>query len=240
MKIDNKPQKYTAKLIEKAYLDEGERFLSLKFELIKPNEVKFLAGQYISMKVSEVGERRSYSIVSTPDVDHAVTMVAEIIPEGLGSNYLCGLDYGAEVELLMPMGKFVVESDANKLLFVATGVGIAPIFAMINDLLINEGERRPMRLHWGMRYEKDIFWMDELEMLAEQHENFVYDLVLSKPGDSWKLCWGHVQDCINRDLDNMGEWEAYVCGNQKMIKNVKELLVEKGMNEDVINYEKFY
>lgn len=236
-----KPKIFRARLSEKYYLGEGDKYLFEKFELVSPNEIEFLAGQYVSIKVNEQGERRSYSILNTPDVDHAVSLVADLAPGGIGSSYLRDLEMGEEVELLGPMGDFVVnDTRADRLLFVATGSGITALYPMILDLLINKRETCPMRLHWGLRYERDIFWLDNFERLMEEHSNFVFDLVLSRPTPKWSLCSGYVQDCLKRDFREISEWEAYICGGKEMVAQVTKLLKEKGMNEAMIHSERFY
>lgn len=240
-----KAEKYKARVSEKYYLNESESFMLVKLELVEPNRIDFKAGQYVSIKVNERGERRSYSIASTPDVNHAVSLVAEIIPGGKGSEYLKNLKPGDAVEILAPLGRFTVELETmpkeRKLLFVATGSGIAPIYSMINELLINKREIRPIRLHWGMRDEAHMFWFDNFERLAEQHPYFVFDQVLSKPNTSWEMCTGHVQECIGRDLakEEIEAWEAYVCGNPKMVEETKELLIKMGLPESQVHHEKF-
>ncbi len=235
-----KPLLFKAKLAEKYYLNEGQRFMFLRFELEEPSRIQFLAGQYLNVRVSEAGERRSFSFASTPDVDHAVSIAAEIIPGGKASEMFAKLEPGSEVEVLAPLGRFVVgETSAAKMLFVATGSGIVPLYSMINDLLRNRRETRPIRLHWGLRYEKDIFWLDNLERLREEYPNFTFDLVLSRPEEGWKLCYGHVQDCIKRDLPDLSDWEAYVSGNKNVIADVKDTLLKLGLPETRFYQEKF-
>lgn len=235
-----KAQKYTARVSEKYYLSESEKFLLLKLELVEPDRMSFVAGQYVSIRVNERGERRSYSMVSTPDVEHGVTLVAEMIEGGKGTEYLKATPIGSDVEILGPLGRFVVESEKN-LLFVATGAGITPIKAMIDDLLINKKEKRPMRLHWGMREERDMFWFDNFQRLAEEYSNFVFDQVLSRPSDRWGLCTGHVQDCLSRDFakGQLKDWSAYVCGNPKTVESIEDKLIELGMTKEEIHHEKF-
>lgn len=238
--------KYKARLSDKYYLSENQRFLLLKFELVEPNEIAFLAGQYVSLKVSEKGERRSYSIASTPDNTHGFSLLAEIVQGGLGSSYLQKLEPGDEVDVVGPLGKFVVDDveSVNKKLFVATGSGIVPIWSMINDLLINKKTLTPVRLHWGMKSEADLFWIDDLERLAEAHPNFVYDVVLSRASEDWELCRGHVQDCLMRDFapstsSGLSGWEGYVCGSQEIVKDVCLKLEELTMKSENIHHEKF-
>lgn len=240
-----KPEKYRAKVSDKYFLTENQKFLYVKFELINPDRIKYRAGQYVSLKVDQSGERRSYSIASTPDDTHGFHLMAEILAEGKGSKFLQMAEIGQEVEVVAPMGQFVIrEENMNKFLFVATGSGIVPVYAMINDLLINKREQRQIRLHWGLRSEEDMFWFDNLERLAEQYPNFVFDPVLSRPSETWSLCRGHVQDCLKRDFatqdgQGLSGWQGYICGNPKMVEETKAALVELKMRNEDIYYEKF-
>ena len=106
-----KPQKFTARVSDKYFVSENEKFLYIKFELVLPDRIEFQAGQYVSLKVNEQGERRSYSIASTPDDNHGFHLLAEIVAEGKGSTYLQNLKIGEVVELLGPLGRFVVSDD---------------------------------------------------------------------------------------------------------------------------------
>lgn len=236
-----KPEKYLVRVSDKYFVSENERFLYVKFELVKPDRMEYLAGQYVSLQINETEERRCYSIASTPDDNHGFHILAEIVEGGKGSDFLNKIQPGDSVKVLAPLGRFVVqEGQANKLLFVATGSGIVPIWSMINDLLINKQETKPMRLHWGMRGEADLFFVDNLERLAEEHPNFVFDIVLSKPGSEWDLCSGHVQDCLSRDfVGGMESWEGYVCGNPERVVDICEKLELLGMKTENIHHEKF-
>jgi Na+-transporting NADH:ubiquinone oxidoreductase subunit NqrF len=112
---------------------------------------------------------------------------------------------------------------------------------MINDLLINKHETRPIRLHWGLKNEANMFWFDNFERLMGDHPNFVFDPVLSQPGEDWDLCSGHVQDCLRRDFAQKGlsDWEGYVCGSPKMVEEVCALLPQLGMKNENVHHEKF-
>lgn len=248
----SKPQKYKVRLSDKYLLGESGRYLYAKFELFEPNRLDFHAGQYVSLLVGKDGVRRSYSIATTPDVEHGFGLLVELIPGGRGSEFLQQLEIGVEAEILAPLGRFVVDNEQyssdpvlqypSKLLFVATGSGIVPIWSMIHDQLINQKNTSSIRLHWGMRSEADLFWLDHLERLSEAYPYFVYDIVLSRPGNNWELCSGHVQDCLNRDFGSkeaLKGWKAYVCGNPNMVIETGEVLLSLGMEQSNITHEKF-
>jgi NAD(P)H-flavin reductase len=237
-----KPEQFKVRVSDTYFVSENEEFLYIKFELVSPDCITFESGQYVSIRVNELGERRSYSIANTPDDTHGFHIVAKIIPGGKGSEYLKSLKNGAEIELLAPLGRFVAQPQlSDKLLFVATGSGIVPIYSIITDLLINKHETKPIRLHWGLRDESHMFWFDNFERLMGIYPNFVFDPVLSRPSQDWSLCSGHVQDCLMRDFGEkkLAEWQGYVCGNPTMVEEVSAKLVELGMNAELVHHEKF-
>jgi len=240
----SKPQKYITRVSDKYFVSDNEKFLYVKFELIIPDRISYKAGQYVSVLINESGERRSYSIASTSSDEHGFHLIVEINEAGKGSAFFKNIQIGQEVEVMAPLGQFIVsekvEGKSEKLLFVATGSGIVPIWSMINDLLINKGETRAMRLHWGMRKEEDLFFVDDLNQLAEEHPNFVFDIVLSKPSEDWDLCSGHVQDCLRRDfVTGLEGWEAYVCGKPEVVADIVDTLTELKISPTDIYHEKF-
>ena len=233
------PQRYTARFEDK--VQHNEKFVQYMFELENPHIMQFLAGQYVSMKVSDKGERRSYSIWSAPDIQHGFELLVDITPQGIGSLYLENLQFGQQVDVLGPMGMFTVADDPTEeaLVFIATGSGITPFNAMILDQLQLKQDTRPITLYWGLRYAQDMFWQNEFSLLAQYFPNFKFHPVLSKAEDEWPLCRGRVTDCLlnHEQPRNAG---YYLCGNAGMITDVSQLLTNQGVALEHIHHEKFY
>lgn len=234
MMVMSQPQQYVSKLSEKIKLNEN--YCLFQLELIKPNLIDFQAGQYISIEIGG-GERRAYSIVSTPAKNYGVDLCVDLSPQGKGTTYLKNLTIGQEVKFLGPLGRFIVGQE-QKLLFVATGCGISPIRSMVFDLLEDKKDAREMWLLWGLRHVEDMFWEEKFRQIDEYYPNFHYRLVLSKPPEKWPVESGHVTDEIKlMSLDN--DWGVYACGNSTMIADVKEIVQNKGVLEGNIHFEKF-
>lgn len=235
------PRQYTAKLEDK--IIHNEKFIQYMFELVQPNEMAFLAGQYVSIKVSGAGERRSYSICSRPDIQHGFELAVDISPKGLGCQLLENLQFGQEIQILGPMGRFIVEDEAlvnePALIFIATGSGIAPFHSMLLDMLQVRHDTRPMVLYWGLRHESELFWQLEFQELSENFPNFSFHPVISKGSDEWSLCRGRVTDCLTTHgvVKPAG---YYLCGNKPMIEQTSEMLVSSGVDAAHIHHEKFY
>lgn len=233
------PQQYIARLANKTVFNP--KFEHYTFELSQPNKLNFEAGQYASFAVTDQGHRRSWSICSSPEVDHGFELLIDPAPMGVGTQFLQKLKLGDEVKLLAPLGQFVIDTSGveQAIVFVATGVGVTPFRAMLLDLLQVKNDQRPITLYWGLRYAEDMIWQDEFQELAEHFPNFHFHPVLSKASQEWPLCRGRVTDCLGvHDLpENAG---YYLCGNEQMIQDIKNVLASKNVAPERIHREKFY
>jgi len=232
------PQKFTARFEDK--IVHNEKFTQYAFELVEPNEITFQAGQYVSVQVDDLGTRRSYSICSTPDIQHGFELLIDLEPQGIGSKFFQNLEYGQQISFLGPLGNFTIAPDQSEaIVFVATGSGVAPFRSMILDLLQVKKDPRPMILYWGLRYAQQMFWQDEFEELAENFPNFKFHPVLSKPSEDWVLCSGRVTDCLS--VHSLPEKASYyLCGNKQMVLDTTSMLQSLSVKPENIHHEKFY
>ena len=86
----------------------------------------------------------------------------------------------------------------------------------------------------GARYEEDILYGDELKRWAAEHPRFRYEITLSKATSGWTGRRGYVQHHASelvRELRALGgeggvgvEPHAYICGLDRMVSAVKDLL----------------
>jgi NAD(P)H-flavin reductase len=233
------PKKLIGKVEFKEKLAGNNYLIRLLFD----EKLDFIPGQYASIKVSEAGHRRSYSIANLPG-EKTVELLVDITPMGMGSRYMMDLQVGDPVEMLCFLGRFVVEepllAGPDKLLFVATGTGIAPFKPMIKDLLERKQFKGEIRLVWGMRYERDLYWVQEFEEMDRRFSNFQFDLTLSKPTPEWKGKNGRVEVVIDKLLWEWSEVVVYLCGSTGMVEEMKEKLKTYGVVIDKIFYEKFF
>lgn len=236
-------QRCQATLSEKIQL--SEKFIHMYFQMKEPFNLEFESGQYVSLGFPDNPARRSYSIASTPANTNGFELLVDTGPQGLGTKYLNEMEPGAVIDFLAPMGIFTL-AKAEQLerekafVFVATGSGIAPLRAMILDLLHTRLEKREIWLYWGLRHVEDIFWQEEFQELDEAFPNFHFHITLSQAVDNWPLCRGRVTDCL-RIHDLPIDAGYYLCGNKPMIEDVsKFLLEEKQLPKEFLHHEKFY
>ncbi len=233
-----RPQQFTARLEEK--VQHTDKYVQYSFELTEPHTMQFVAGQYVSIKVSEAGQRRAYSICSAPSIDHGFELLVDISPKGLGCCYLESLKFGDTVSVLGPLGMFTMpETDETARYCIATGSGIAPFRSMILDELQNKHDPRPLTLYWGLRHEQDMFWELEFQELAQSFPHFTSKIILSQPGENWPLDKGRVTDLLTA-LGTPATAGYYLCGNGAMVKQAIEQLTQAGVPQQHIHHEMFF
>jgi NAD(P)H-flavin reductase len=232
------PKQLTARLEDKIALTP--KYIHYMFELDHPHEMPFIGGQYVSVKVSERGERRSYSICSAPSISHGFELLVDISPDGIGSKYLESLKFGDQISLLGALGMFTLKEELNEsaIYLIATGSGVAPFRSMILDLLEKQ-DKRPIVLYWGLRFEQDIYWALEFEELSRNNPNFTFKIILSKAGPEWPLDKGRVTDLLSVLEKPVGAG-YYLCGNEKMVDEVTAQLQQDGVELAHIHHEMFY
>lgn len=248
------PKLYTARLTEK--YEYNAKYHQFHFELYgEQNSLSFKSGQYVSIQVSERGDRRPYSISSSPEITHGFDILLDVSPQGVGSTFLSNLKFGDSIKILAPMGRFTLDpatdTHSKPAVFIATGSGIAPFKSMLHELLQIKQARlvqdpdqqrfapREITLHWGMRYAQDLFWLEEMEEFMDNFSNFHFNPMLSQPTPEWNLSRGHVTDVLK--ISTLpDDADFYICGSQAMIESVREILQGRGVSEARVHYEKFY
>lgn len=238
MSVPQKPETYTA--IVSSVVNMAGDFYVVTLLLTNPSTIAFIAGQYVIFQIGPPKLRHTLSIASSPKNSGAIEILQSVAPMGGGSRWLLGLKAGDTVQFLGPLGKFILEKESRyQKVFVATGCGLAPLRSMILDYLETGGKAQVL-LYWGLRFETDLFWQEELEDLALRYPNFHAITTLSKPGASWTGETGRVTDHVIEKTPELPSSEYYLCGTRQMIVDMRGLLTENGVPPEQIFTEAFF
>jgi len=222
-----------AKLIAKKILNHDVfelKFFSENFEFEK--------GQFVNIKIDDQGQFpcfRAYSIAGQ-NKKNEFDLCIKIVENGRGSNWLNQIKNEAEVEFLGPIGKFTFQKNNNDVFFVATGTGVAPFKAMIEEEL-NNGFKGNIKLLFGLRNEENVFYKELFEDLEKKHKNFQFYLTLSRPNDLWKGLQGRVTEHLEKLINTKDD--VYICGLKAMIDSITDILEEIKFPKEQIFTEKF-
>jgi CDP-4-dehydro-6-deoxyglucose reductase len=216
-----------AKIASLQYISDS--ILKLKLRLPPNVSFKYNAGQYVN--ISKGTLKRSYSIANECKDNAELSFYIKNYNGGEMSQYwFKDANVGDLLRIDGPKGSFFFrESNKQHLIFLATGTGIAPVMAIVEELIsskrINSLEK--LWIFNGARYEQYLIWnSDKLNNAS----NIEYIPVLSKPHQTWKGEVGYVQDILLSKNINLSESQVYACGSDKMIRSSLKVLVENGFD----------
>lgn len=196
--------------------------IKLVLRLPPSSNFTFFAGQYIDL--IHAGFRRSYSIANSVRSDNKIELHIKKVKGGKMSEYL--FSHAAQNDLLRlegPRGTFSYRDDIEEnLVLMATGTGIAPIKAMLEDFNTQEIAKKIYVL-WGGRVSTDLYF--DTSKTGVSH---TFIPVLSRERQKGAFN-GYVQDAaLGLGLD-LKSTTVYACGSEIMIQDAMTLLVESGL-----------
>jgi ferredoxin-NADP reductase len=237
-------QTHTARLQHSIPLTEFTKHLEFTMEGIP--RFGFVPGQWLSLKTNHPDGTeitRAYSLASAPAGNNRFALCLNRVQDGFMSNFLCDMKEGAEISCQGPFGDFILRPPIADTIFIATGTGVAPFRSMLNWLFDSSQESaredKQFYLVFGSRTERDIYYHDQFQRLANDHTNFHYLPTLSRGASSWRGLRGYVQEHVSRIATGRTDMRAYVCGLDKMVKANRELLTSLGWDRKAICYEKY-
>jgi Na+-transporting NADH:ubiquinone oxidoreductase subunit F len=215
-------------------------------ELIGPDRMPFKAGQYVQFLIPGTEQDaqpvyRAYSIASPPSSPGLLTLVFGRIPGGICSSYVFErLRASDEVTVNGPFGEFYLRESERDILLVAGGSGMAPLRGMLMDMA-EKRITRGITYCFAARTAWDLFYVDDMRALEKDLPGFRFVPVLSnpRPQDRWEGEKGGIASALNRLLPALSRHEAYLCGSPGMIDASIGVLRAKGLEEDLIFYDKF-
>jgi CDP-4-dehydro-6-deoxyglucose reductase len=187
----------------------------------------FISGQYIDV-IGPSGIRRSYSLANAPKADNTLELHIRAVEKGVMSQYW--FNQSAINDLLRfhgPQGTFFLRKIAQRdLIFLATGTGLAPVKAMIEELPTLPADQQPrsVTVMWGARYEHDLYF-DVASLPGIQK----YIPVLSRAKATWQGERGYIQDVLLRQTPDLRNGVVYACGSGAMIHSAKSKLTAAGL-----------
>jgi len=206
------------------------------FVLVPEKPISYKAGQFIMLNIpyKDTFVRRAYSIASMNHVE----ICLNYIPLGKASHYLFSLKGGEQIAIDGPYGIFKLRQSTNDKLFICTGTGVAPLRAMIQELVKNSA-KESMTLIFGERTEHELLYRREFESLQKKHPRFTYVPTLSRENGKWKGESGYVQTIVQKYIKQPEKTDAYICGMKEMVDDTKKVLLQLGMPKEHILTEKF-
>jgi len=221
-------------------------------EEYRPDWDKFNLWRY----VSEVKEPtlRAYSMASYPEEKEIMLNVRiatpppnapEGTPPGIMSSFIFNLKPGDKVWVSGPYGEFFAKDTDAEMVFIGGGAGMAPMRSHIFDQLRRLKSNRKITFWYGARSKREMFYVEDFDMLQRENENFKWHVALSDPlpEDNWTGYTGFIHNVLFEEFIKNHpapeDCEFYMCGPPIMNSSVINMLLANGVDRENIFLDDF-
>ena len=192
----------------------------------------YLPGQCAMLSIPGVGEAM-FSITSSP----TLTEYQEFSIKKCGclTSWLHQMEPGQQITIRGPYGNgFPVKTDlkGKNLLFIAGGVGLAPLHSVINYVLDNRADFGTVDVLYGSRSADDLLDLDEIQNSWMKKDINVH-LTIDRPQDGWDGHVGFVPNYVT-ELGFDPDHNVLVCGPPIMIKFTLQALTGLGFKKEQV------
>lgn len=201
----------------------------------------FTAGQYLTVLLPghQPAEGKSYSISSTPGHD---TLSITVKRMGRFSEELTNKAVGDTLTTSRPYGFFYPEPPyPDTLVFLAGGIGIAPIMSIIETLL-TEGYTGNITLFYSNQNVERIAFKKQLDTLTREYARFTtYYFITRETPDSNTLVKGRMTPSfIIEHVPSPNTADYFVCGSTSLTRDLWRMLKGAGIDANHIYTEGFF
>lgn len=213
---------------------------------------KYNLWQYKSHTDEEVV--RAYSMANYPEEKGIIMLNVRIAtppprvpdaPPGKMSSFIYNLKEGDECVISGPFGEFFARDTDKEMVFVGGGAGMAPMRSHIFDQFRRLKTKRKATFWYGARSKREMFYVDDFDMIQRENDNFEWHCALSEPleEDKWEGYTGFIHNVLFEEyLKNHPapeDCEYYLCGPPIMNECVINMLVDLGVEKEDIMLDDF-
>ncbi|AXE35254.1 FAD-binding oxidoreductase [Chromobacterium phragmitis] len=206
----------------------GPQALRLSLRADDGRGMPIRAGQFFSLRLPD-GAERSYSLACAPRADGGLEAQIRLRDGGRCSEWLRREALpGQRLRLTGPYGDCVWQPPApeERVLMLATGTGIAPLYAMLAELDAGGGDWPEIDLYWGTDRPEALYLEKELAALAARRPTLRFIPVLAAAPADWVGERGRVQHAAADRHPDLSRARVYACGAPAMVDEARRLLTE--------------
>jgi ferredoxin-NADP reductase/MOSC domain-containing protein YiiM len=226
----------------------------------------FRAGQYVQVSGEPIndGEKkrtRVWSLSYHESEPHQYRITVKRQANGGASAALNDqARVGMELKLRAPSGKFILDTGGFRpVALIAAGVGITPLFSMLQAHMERGPDAPPLYLFYGTRNRDRQILRAQLDALLSTQRNLNRFYAFSEPTDRdllgkdydhhGRLTWEHVRHFMKGNyvgsIDSpirvpWYEADFYICGPEGFNKDMRDTLIKGGANADRTFVEHFW
>ncbi|MGI6457647.1 MAG: FAD-binding oxidoreductase [bacterium] len=193
------------------------------------DDFDYYPGQFVHL-IRDDGLVRSYSIASYRNGSTDLHLHVQRVPNGRMSNWIHDeLNVGDTVSVRGPAGDcfYVSGNPEQPLLLVGTGTGLAPLYGIAQDALLQNHQGEIYLYHGSLRRE-GLYLVDKLRELEAHFPNFHYVPCVLQGEPEEGIVIGNIESTSLAVAANFKGWRVYLCGNPDLVFSLRKQVFLKG------------
>ncbi len=200
------------------------------FVFTSDRKLVFRAGQYMEWtlplkRTDSRGNRRYFTIASAPSESEVHLGVRiDRAHSSAFKQQLIGMQVGETLVASHVAGEFLLPtSEAEKMVWVAGGIGVTPFRSMIREL-VQTNRARDVIMFYCINSEQDAAYREEFEDVCGR-AGVKMHLVVAKPSESWKGLTGFLtKEIIAEHVPDYKDRTFFFSGPPMMVQNYAKLV----------------
>lgn len=207
-----------------------------------------LAGQFLPIRLPSDGAAALIRTYTVSDASDGRRYRISVKREGSASQWLfANARPGSTLQARAPRGGFVFEPSTRPVVLLSAGIGVTPMIAMLNSLLVNDMRSRHgaqiLFIH-GSRSSREHPFAAHVRHKAKHHANLRVHVAYSAPDPQDAL--GRTHDSEGRigaellsQLLPLNDVDVYLCGPSAFMQEQYDNLLAIGVSDARIRFESF-
>lgn len=196
----------------------------------RDGSIDHVPGQYVfaTFLADELPRESHPFTVCSPADQPAITLMVKVLGDFTGQLYRT-LQPGTPARVEGPYGRFDYRHGADRQVWIAGGVGIAPFLSWARHLARTGASAPQIDLYYCVHSRGDAVYHDELTALSERLPHLHIKLICSVDD-------GHLHAS---DIDALAGTDVFLCGPSRLVTDMQRQLRERGVPRQRIHFEDF-
>lgn len=210
--------------------------------VIKPKTTKiaFQPGQWVSLQLP-VGPKpplnRAYSMADPSSPYGELTLVFDLVPDGLGSTYLYQLKSGDELTLSGPYGRFTLPQTLDReLILIGRYTGLVPMRCLLKQMFFKKLHTPVLLIAVAPREEEVLFHQEWLTM-AVQEPSFRYLPIVADQNEAHAV--EKTLAMLAPLLAGQPKVVPMLCGTKAFVRPLRSYFMEQGYDRKEVKVETY-
>ncbi len=202
------------------------------YRFTKPEGYSFVPGQATEVSLNKPGweeQKRPFTFTSLNEWTELELTIKQYDDHDGVTHHIGRLQVGDEFIIRDVWGAIAYKGEGY---FIAGGAGITPFIAIFRQLH-RDKKIESNRLYFSNKTVKDIILHDEFDAMMGKNAHYI----ITGESDS-RYGKGYIdREFLKREIKDFKK-PFYICGPDKMVSGISEMLVQLGANPEAVVFEK--